>query len=113
MAAKISSSPAEAALELPSLAPDAKYLSEAEGVSVVLSKRRRPSGSPAPPAPPLPFPPPPPPAQAVSLLPPIHSPAATTAAAPRLVNPGAAGAIYSMSQYISPLLQVMTNFLVT
>ena len=112
MAAKISSSPAEAALELPSLAPDAKYLSEAEGVSVALSKQRRPSGSPALPAKPLPFPPPPP-AQAVSLLPPIHSPAATTAAAPHLVNPGAAGAIYSMSQYISPLLQVMTNFLVT
>ena len=78
---------------------------------MALSKQRRPSGSPAPPAPPLPFPPPP--AQAASLLPPIHSPAATTAAAPRLMNPGAAGAIYSMSQYISPLLQVMSNFFVT
>ena len=41
------------------------------------------------------------------------TPSTTTAATPRLMNPGAAGALYSMSQYISPFLQVMSNFCVT
>ena len=62
----------------------------------------RASGSPTLPIPPPPLPPPPPPAPPRALL----FPPSSAITAPSMINPGAAGVIYSMSQYINPFLQV-------